>query len=195
MGFLRKVPRSFAFLIAMTIIVGVAYPAAVAGVAQLCFPKKADGSLIVKGGVVRGSTLLAQDFASSAHFMARPSATDYAYIGSGASNLAPTSAALAKAAAERRAAWEAAFGAPAPEEMLYASASGLDPDIGLEAALAQVPAVAAARGMSAKDRDALAASIREEAQLSRSLVGPERINVVALNARMDAVPEASGTGE
>jgi K+-transporting ATPase ATPase C chain len=194
MSFLRTLTRSFSFLLAMTFLVGFLYPAAVTGIAQLCFPAKAKGSLIAIKGEVRGSKLLAQDFASSSHFKARPSATDYAYIGSGASNLSPTSAALAKAAAERKAAWVASLGQPVPEEMAYASASGLDPEISLEAALAQVPSVAAARGMGGAEIEALETAIREEARRSKSLVGPQRINVVALNARLDAAPGASGTG-
>jgi potassium-transporting ATPase KdpC subunit len=194
MRILVKVPTSLAFLVAMTLLVGVAYPAAVAGIARLCFPTRAGGSLIVENGTVRGSTLLAQDFASPRHFKARPSATDYAYVGAGASNLGPTSAALAKAVGERRRSWEAAYGVPAPEEMLYASASGLDPDISLEAALAQVPAVSAARGLDGEARNALAEEIRREYELSATLIGPPKVNVVSLNARIDAIPALSGDG-
>jgi len=180
-----KVPRSLTFLLAMTLLVGVAYPALVTGIAQLVFPKQANGSLLAQGGKVRGSSLLAQKFESPIFFRARPSATDYAYIGAGASNLGPTSAAIAKAVAERRASWEAAYGTSAPEEMLYASASGLDPDIGLGAALSQVESVAKSRGLSAGAGLELGQAIRDMAAASKGLIGPPRVNVVVLNALLE----------
>jgi potassium-transporting ATPase KdpC subunit len=194
MRIMTKVPKSLTFLLAMTLLVGVIYPVFITGIAQLAFPRKANGSLVLREGQVKGSTLLAQGFASPRYFKARPSATDYAYVGAGGSNLGPTSGALAKEVADRRAAWEAAFGSPAPEDMLYASASGLDPDISLEAALAQAPSVAAARGLGAQARDLLVERIRASAKDSGSLIAPPRINVVSLNALMDEAPEFAGTG-
>jgi potassium-transporting ATPase KdpC subunit len=189
-----KVPRSLTFLLAMTVLLGVAYPALVTGIAQLAFPRQANGSLIAKEGKVRGSSLLAQKFESPIFFRARPSATDYAYVGAGASNLGPTSAALEKAVEERRAAWEKDFGPGVPGEMLYASASGLDPDISLEAALAQEPRVAAARGLDRAASEALKEELRAEAEASASLIGARRINVTKLNARIDAEATLSGSG-
>jgi potassium-transporting ATPase KdpC subunit len=189
-----KVPTSLTFLLAMTLLLGIVYPMIVTGIAQLAFPAKANGSLLSIGGAVRGSTLLAQKFESPRFFHARPSATDYAYVGAGASNLGPTSAALAAAVGERRAAWAAAYATKAPEEMLYASASGLDPDISPEAALAQVEAVSAARGLGSEARRALSGEIRREAERSASLIAPPRINVLSLNALLDAGPEYKGTG-
>lgn len=183
-----RVPRSLTFLIAMTVLVGVAYPALVTVIAQLAFPAKANGSLIVQGGKVRGSSLLAQKFERPSFFHARPSATDYAYIGAGASNLGPTSADLAKSVAERKAAWEASCGAPAPAEMLYASASGLDPDISPDAALRQVDRVAGARGLGVDARSELAQAIRDMAAASKSLIGPPRVNVVSLNVLLETDP-------
>lgn len=189
-----KVPRSLTFLLAMTVLVGVAYPALVTGIAQLVFPNQANGSLLVQDGKVRGSRLLAQKFEDPRFFKPRPSATDYGYIGSGSSNLGPTSAALAKAVDDRKAAWKAAYGTGAPGEMLYASGSGLDPDIGLEAALAQEGAVAKARGLSEASSRALDAAIRDMAAASKSLIGPPRVNVVELNALLESDPEYTGTG-
>ena len=122
MSVLKKLPKSITFLFWMTIITGVLYPAAVTLAAQLLFPGKANGSLLVIKGAVRGSALLAQKFKSPSYFQARPSATDYAYVGAGASNLGPVSADLAKAVADRRAAWRAGFGNEPTEDMVYASA-------------------------------------------------------------------------
>jgi potassium-transporting ATPase KdpC subunit len=183
------------FLLGMTLLLGAAYPAAVTAVCALAFPAKASGSLAVVDGAVRGSYLLAQDFRSPRYFRPRPSATDYAYVGSGASNLGPTSAALAAKVAERRRAWEAEFGSPAPEEMLYASASGLDPEIGVEAALAQAPAVAAARSLGAGGLASLESEIRGEAVRAARRLGPPRVNVLRLNVLMDSDPSIIGRKE
>jgi potassium-transporting ATPase KdpC subunit len=173
------------FLLGMTLLLGVAYPAAVTAVCGLAFPAKAKGSLAIVDGAVRGSYLLAQDFRSPGYFRPRPSATDYAYVGAGASNLGPTSAALKAKVAERRRAWEAEFGSTAPEEMLYASASGLDPDIGLVSALAQAPSIAAARGLDAEGLASLESIIRREASREAGLLGPPRVNVLRMNLLLD----------
>ncbi len=199
MDVLKKIPKSITFLLGMTILTGVIYPAAVTLAAQLAFPGKANGSLLVVKGEVRGSTLLAQKFESPRFFQARPSASDYAYVGAGASNLGRVSADLAKAVADRRAAWQARFGAAggssaASEDMLYASASGLDPDISLEAALAQAGNVAKARGLSPAAEAALVGEIRGEAKRATGLIGPPRVNVVSLNALLETDPAFGGNG-
>jgi K+-transporting ATPase ATPase C chain len=85
MSVLNKIPKSITFLLGMTILTGVLYPAALTLVAQLAFPAKANGSQLVIDGAVRGSGLLAQKFLSPRYFHARPSASDYAYVGAGAS--------------------------------------------------------------------------------------------------------------
>jgi potassium-transporting ATPase KdpC subunit len=183
------------FLIGMTLLLGAAYPAALTAICRIAFPEKSGGSLLVIDGAVRGSYLLAQDFRSPGYFRPRPSATDYAYAGSGASNLGPTSAALAAKVEERRRGWEAAFGSPAPEEMLYASASGLDPDIGVEAALAQAPSVAAARALGTEGLASLESEIRREAVREGRPLGPPRVNVVRLNVLLDSDPLFGGRKE
>jgi potassium-transporting ATPase KdpC subunit len=190
-----KARTTIGFLLGMTLLLGAAYPAAVTAVCALVFPAKAGGSLIVIDGAVRGSYLLAQDFRSPGYFRPRPSATDYAYVGAGASNLGPTSAALKSEVEERRRGWEAAFGSPAPEEMLYASASGLDPDIGVEAALAQAPAVAAARSLGPGGLASLESEIRREAGREARSLGPPRVNVVRLNVLLDSDPSFGGRKE
>ena len=179
-----RLPASIAFLLVMTVLTGVLYPLVVTGLAQALFPKKANGSLLVIGGGVRGSTLLAQKFESPGFFKARPSASDYVWVGAGASNMALTNPDLATTVAKRRSEWAATFSGPAPADMLYASASGLDPDISLEAALAQVDSVAAARGMGAAAKDKLIAAIRAEAEANSGLLGPPRVNVVKLDAAL-----------
>jgi potassium-transporting ATPase KdpC subunit len=201
-----RVPTSITFLAAMTLLVGVVYPALVTAIAQLAFPRQAKGSLITmaapstaKGGPssparIVGSELLAQEFTSPRFFHARPSATGYAYIGAGASNLGPTSAELAKAVDERRAAWERDFGSPAPEEMLYASGSGLDPEVSLESAMGQMGRVAMARGFGPEERSRLEETIRSLSSSGKGLPAPSRVNVTALNALLETDPALAGRG-
>jgi potassium-transporting ATPase KdpC subunit len=192
MSVLNRIPKSITFLLGMTILTGVLYPAAVTLASQLAFPGAAKGSLLVIDGAVRGSSLLAQKFQSPRYFQERPSATDYAYIGSGASNLGPVSSDLAQAVADRRTAWHENFGNEPAEDMVYASASGLDPDISLEAALAQVELVAVARGLSGDAKAGLVAELRRRAAEATSLIGPPRVNVVSLNAWLDRVAPVQG---
>lgn len=197
MKLLAKIPTSITLLFWMTVLTGMIYPLAVTGIAQLLFPRRANGSLIVIGNQVRGSTLLAQKFESARFFRARPSATDYAYLGSGASNLAATNSALATAVQANRDAWTESFGPPTggtriPSEMLYASASGLDPDISLEAALDQVDSVAAARALDPQAKAELVDAIRRAATSATSIIGPPRVDVVELNAKLETDPRFAG---
>jgi potassium-transporting ATPase KdpC subunit len=186
MNALARFPRSISFLFWMTVLTGVLYPAAITLVAQLAFPGKANGSLVTVGGQIRGSALLAQKFESPRYFRERPSASDYAYVGSGASNQGPVSASLAQAVHDRGAAWKQAFGTEAGEDMLYASGSGLDPETSLESALAQIGSISAARGLASSQTRELEAALREAARSSTGLIGPPRINVLSMNLLLDS---------
>jgi potassium-transporting ATPase KdpC subunit len=193
----RKIPATLSFLFFMTILTGLLYPALVTAVAQLAFPARANGSLVSLNGRVVGSGLLAQKFESARFFRPRPSASDFAYVGAGPSNLGPTSAALSKAVAERRAAFSSDFGLPpaaVPEDMLYASASGLDPDISPEAALAQAGAVAAARNLGEDGKRALVEAIEGLAEASTTVLGPPRVNIVSLNVLLETDPRFADKG-
>lgn len=200
MKLFKRIPTSIAFLFWMTILTGVLYPLAVTGIAHLAFRAKANGSLVVIGGQVKGSRLLAQEFKSERFFKPRPSATGYAYIGSTGSNLAPTNAALGKAVKDRDEAWLAAYGRlatgqRAPADMRYASGSGLDPDISLEAALDQLDSVSAARGLSVPQKAALEVAIRKAAAAKTTILGPPRLNVVELNVRLESDPLFAVSGK
>ena len=169
-------------LVAFTLITGVVYPLVVTGLAQLFFPYQANGSLVRDAaGQIRGSRLLAQDFSGGAWFQARPSAIGYAATASGASNLAITSQAQDQAIAARQVTWAKRFGSlPAPADMLYASGSGLDPEISRESALAQLDQVAQARKLDGAARGQLRELI--DALSTKVLPGePPRVNVVDLN--------------
>jgi potassium-transporting ATPase KdpC subunit len=191
---MRLLTRSLAFLGSMTVVLGMAYPALVTLVAQVAFPYQASGSLILLRGQVRGSRLLAQDSGSPRYFQPRPSASGYVTVGAGASNLGPLSVELKRQAAERDRAWRGRFGLPAPEEMRYASASGLDPDISLQAALDQLDSVALARGLGDSGREALRAEILGLADKGASPFSGRIVNVMDLNLELDADPRFAGEG-
>ena len=138
-------------LLLLTVISGVVYPLLTTGLAQGLFPAQANGSLLEKQGVARGSALIGQSFTQPGYFWGRPSASGdrpYNPLASGGSNLAASNPALDKAIAERVAALRAANPqAPTavPVELVTASASGLDPDISPDAARWQAPRIAASR--------------------------------------------------
>jgi K+-transporting ATPase ATPase C chain len=166
-----------------TLLTGLAYPLAMTGAAQGLFPAAANGSLLLQGDTVIGSSLVAQAFTGPGYLHPRPSASGWNAAGTGASNLGPTSAALIAEVAERRAAWEALNGQPAPIDAVTASGSGLDPHISPEAALAQADRIAAARGADV----AAVRALIDGATLGRTLwlFGEPRVNVLETNLALD----------
>ena len=179
--------QSVLLTIVFTVLTGVLYPLAITGIAQVAFKDKANGSLIEKNGQIFGSELLAQPFTADKYFWPRPSAADYATVPSGASNYGPTSAALQSNVTARAAAFRAANklppDVPVPADMVFASGSGLDPDICSEAARLQVRRVAAARGLSAEQVEGLVDKFIEPPQLG--CLGEPRVNVLRLNLALD----------
>jgi potassium-transporting ATPase KdpC subunit len=183
----RIIANALAFFLALTAITGFLYPLAVTGFAQLAFPFQANGSLVREGNAIRGSRLIEQDFASDKYFHGRPSADDSATVPSGASNLSPASALLRDTVAKRKEALQKEFGSTnIPIDLLYASASGLDPDISIDSALLQVDRVAKARSMSESQKAALIEYIKKNPEGSELFPSPARINIIDLNARLDA---------
>lgn len=178
---MKTLLQSLRALLVLTLLTGVVYPLLVTGVAQLAFPKQANGSLAHEGATIVGSELLAQKFEQPRYFRPRPSAAGYATLPSGASNLGPTSAALAKNVADRRQQW----GQEAPADLLTASGSGLDPHVSPEAALVQAPRVAEARGLPLERVTALIAQQTEPPQLG--FLGEPRVNILTLNRALDRV--------
>ena len=177
--------------LALLIICGGVYPAVVTLVGQVAFNRQANGSLVTRSdGTVIGSELIAQPFAADSYFHPRPSSagTDgYNAAASSGSNLGPTNKILTDRVAA--AASDLVAGDPTltkfPADLLTTSGSGLDPDISIAAAMAQVPRVAKARSLS---EAAVTAVVNERA------VGPElgifgtrRVNVLLLNLALDAV--------
>ena len=180
------------FLLIMTVLTGVIYPFFMTGVAQLVFPAKANGSLVKAGGKNIGSELIGQKFDSSIYFWSRPSAIDYNPIPSGASNLGPTSDELKKQVAERRRLFASnnsiADTSAIPKEMLFASASGLDPHISPEAALLQLKRVAMARNINETQKQKVQQLIKNKTEEPQFfLFGERRINVFELNLALDSI--------
>ncbi len=177
-------------LVLLTALTGVAYPLVVTGIAQVVFPKQANGSLIVQDGKVVGSELIGQQFADPKHFWGRASATSpypYNAAASSGSNQGPTNPALADAVAARVKALKDADPAntkPVPVDLVTASASGLDPHISIAAADYQVDRVAKARGLDAARVRKLVARHTEGRQWG--FLGEPRVNVLALNLDLDA---------
>ncbi len=175
---------------ALTVVTGVAYPLVVTGVAQAIFPAQAGGSLVARDGRPVGSSLIGQAFTSPRYFWGRPSATTPMPnngAGSGGSNLGPANPALLDAVKGRIAALQAldpANASPIPVDLVTSSASGLDPEISVAAAMYQVNRVAAARRLDAGTVRALVAQQR----LSQyaGFFGEPRVNVLALNLALDA---------
>ena len=170
-----------------TIVVGGIYPLLMTGVGAALFPRKAQGSLVVRDGKVVGSALLAQDFQSDIYFHPRPSAVKYDPTNSGASNWGWTSSDLKKAYDQRKSDWQKMYGpGDPPMDMLFASASGLDPQISPESAEIQARQVAVARHLDAQKSSQLLAlvhSFEEGPQLG--FLGEPRVNVLALNVALD----------
>src|SRR5712692_11569353 len=173
----------------LTIVTGLAYPAIVTGIAQVAFPYRANGSLVVKDGKTLGSELIGQPFDDPKYFWARPSATtpfaDNAGASSG-SNLSPTNPDLIKAVQGRVDALRAADPGnvmPVPVDLVTASGSGLDPHISPAAALYQVSRVAKARKLDAKVVQHAVDQHVEERLLG--LLGEPRVNVLLLNLDLD----------
>jgi potassium-transporting ATPase KdpC subunit len=184
-------------ILLFTLLTGLVLPLGMTGIAGAAFPFQAGGSLLSRNGKIVGSALVGQNFTTERYFHPRPSATTatdpadpdktvaapYRADASGASNLGPTS----KALVERVQADIASAGpAPAPADAVTMSASGLDPDVSPATALRQVPRVAAARGM---EEARLRQLVAQHTQLPLlGFIGMARVNVLALNLALDAVP-------
>ena len=178
---------SILMTIVTTVLLGLVYPFLVTGIAQLIFPKQANGSLITANGKIQGSRLIGQPFSSPGYFRSRPSAagTGYDAGNSSGSNLGPTNKTLVdRISGDALKAQTENPGTPVPMDLITTSGSGLDPHISPEAAEFQVPRIAHERNISESDVRALIGNHTEGRQLG--FLGEPRVNVLELNLDLDA---------
>lgn len=173
--------------VATTLLLGIVYPLVVTGIAQVIFPKRANGQLIRAGGQIVGSSLIGQPFTSPGYFHSRPSnaGTGYDAANSGGFNLGPTNKALLdRVSASAQALRAENPNTPIPVDLVTGSGSGLDPDISPAAADFQVPRVARERGIRESEvRDLIT---RHTMPRQLGFLGEPRVNVLELNLELDA---------
>ncbi len=192
---------AFFMLLIFTVITGVIYPLAVTGIAQVAFPKQANGSLIMVHGKAVGSKLIGQQFDDPKYFWGRLSATgDFPYnafnadtlTGSSGSNYGPLNPALTQAAQARIDALKAADPGNTlsiPVDLVTASGSGLDPHISIAAALYQIHRVATARGLDEAQVKSLVDKYTQGRQFG--FLGEPRVNVLELNLALDRLKQTT----
>jgi potassium-transporting ATPase KdpC subunit len=172
--------------VVMTVLLGLIYPLAITGLAQVLFRDKANGQLVSRNGEVIGSRIIAQPFTSANYFHPRPSAAGNGYdaANSGGTNLAPTNQKLIdRVRADAASLQKENPNQPIPVDLLTTSASGLDPEISPAAAEFQIPRVARERGVS---EPALRDLVRKHTQQrDLGLLGEPRVNVLELNLALD----------
>lgn len=174
----------------MTILTGLIYPLVMTGISQVIFPHQSNGSMIVSGEKIVGSELIGQNFTSDKYFKGRPSAINYNPMPSEADNLGPTSKTLADSIHSRKDAFIKENGLPEnaeiPQEMLTASASGVDPNISVEGAKLQIGRIIKVRGWNESYRLKIADLINRLIEKPQfGILGEERINVLKLNLELD----------
>jgi potassium-transporting ATPase KdpC subunit len=172
--------------VATTILLGIIYPLVVTGLAQVIFPKRANGQLIQKDGRTVGSRIIGQGFSGAGYFHSRPSAAGNGYdaANSGGSNLGPTNQKLMdRVKGDVASAQGDNPAALVPIDLVTTSASGFDPHITPAAAEFQLPRVAKERGTTVDQLHALLAKHTEDRQFG--LLGEPRVNVLELNLELD----------
>src|SRR5208282_4292871 len=189
---IKLILQSVRQLILWSVVTGVVYPLVITLIAQGAFRNQANGSLVERDGKIIGSVLLAQQFTGSNYFWPRPSACSYGtgptgINASSGSNLGPTSGALQTNVQNNISSFISGNNLPTnavvPADMVYASASGLDPHISPESARLQVARVAASRGMNVDSVKGLVEQFVEPPQWG--FLGQARVNVLLLNVALD----------
>ena len=188
----KQIIITLRYFLIITIFTGVVYPLFISAISVIAYPDKAAGSLIEKDGKVIGSKLIGQKFESDKYFWSRPSAVDYNPMPSGGSNSGPTSAALQKFYQDKQKNFSEKNSvkdiSAVPNEMFFASASGVDPHISPISAIFQVERIAKARNFDKVKKEkvvALIDSLTENPQFG--FLGNAVINVLLLNLEVDNI--------
>jgi K+-transporting ATPase ATPase C chain len=187
----KQILPALLMTVVLTVLLGLVYPLAVTGLAQLLFPRQANGSLIVlgnKGNKVVGSSLIGQTFSGPGYFHSRPSAAGNGYdpTATAGTNLGPTSKKLVDQVKAATAAAHAENpNSPVPIDLVTSSASGVDPHISPAAAEFQLPRVARERHLAEPEVRQLLAAHTEGRQLG--VLGEPRVNVLELNLALDQI--------
>jgi K+-transporting ATPase ATPase C chain len=182
----QQILPAFRMTLALTVLTGLIYPAALTGLAQLMFPRRANGSLVIVDGRKVGSEIIGQEFKSPRYFHSRPSAANYDASASGGSNLGPTSQKLAdrvKASVQQFRSENPGYRGAVPADAVTTSASGFDPQISPANADAQVPRIAQIRGISQPAVRALVE--RHTSGRTLGVFGEPAVNVLMLNLDLD----------
>lgn len=182
---MKHIIPAIRMLIFMTVLTGIGYPLLVTVVGQVLFKQQANGSMALHGDVRVGSWLVAQNFEGPKYFWPRPSGASFNPLPSSGGNQGQISASLKTTVDERKARLKVAhpeMGEP-PQDLLFASGSGLDPDISPEAARYQLSRVAKARGMNQAQVKKLVDKLAKDRQFG--FFGEPRVNVLALNLALD----------
>lgn len=178
---MKNIIISIKTFIGFSILLGLVYPLAITGVAQVAMSQKANGSLIVENGQIIGSSLIGQKFDKPEYFNSRPSAVDYNAASSGASNFGPTNKKFIEQVKTRM----EKYGQKThlPSDAVLASASGLDPHISIENTELQGKRVAKIRRISEEKVNEL---IKENTDHNfLGLWGQNGVNVLKLNIALD----------
>jgi potassium-transporting ATPase KdpC subunit len=197
---LKLIVQSIRQTLLWSVIAGIGYTVVLTVISQVLFHERAEGSLVRRDDKIIGSEWLAQQFTGTNYFWPRPSACTYGsgasgLVASSGSNLGPTSGTLQTNVNNNISAFISGNNLPTntvvPADMIYASASGLDPHISPEAAQLQIARVAAARGLSADKVKELVEKFTEPPQWG--FLGQARVNVLKLNVALDQLSAGKPT--
>jgi len=187
----RQIWPAVSLTLVLMVLTGLIYPVAVTGLAQLFFPRQANGSIVTRDGHQIGSALIGQQFSDPRYFHPRPSAagTGYNALASGGTNKGPTDRKLADTliaqAIDSVVAQDGAQPGRIPADLVTSSGSGLDPDISPASAAVQIARVARTRHIDSATIAAIVA--RHVTQRQIWILGEPRVNVLSLNLALDSM--------
>lgn len=185
---MKNLWNALRMLLWLTCLTGLLYPLVVTAAAHVVWRHKARGSLVFLKHKVIGSKLIAQKFEDARYFWPRPSANDYDSLASGGSNLGPTSKVLKEMVETRQKHFAISDISSIPSDLLYASGSGLDPEISPKAARFQIDRIVKARALNASGKKTVEWLVDHYAKRAQAgFLGQPRVNVLMLNLALDEI--------